>query len=62
MAGRAAPVEEVIRTTANTGFLGEAPVGFEHGVQMIAAIRRLDVCKVCTLRAQLYPVNVSLPA
>ncbi len=60
-AGVTAPVEEVVSTAANTRFLRALPVGAEHRIEMIAAIRRLDEGEIGAACAQLRPINIGLP-
>lgn len=62
LAGRAAPVEEVVGAAFQPGLVGPTPVLLEHGIEMIAAVGRLDIGEVGALRAQLGPVDVALPA
>src|SRR5262245_19964349 len=60
-AGGSAPVEEMVGASSYASRAGRAPVTLEHGVKVIAAVRRFDVDEVRPLGAKLGPVNVALP-
>ena len=52
----------MVSATPQPRLIGVAPVLAEHRIEVVAAVGRLDVDEVGALRAQLHPVDVTLPA
>jgi hypothetical protein len=52
----------MVSAALQSGRMGGPPVGAEHRVEMVAAVRRLYIGEVSALAAQFHPVDGALPA